>query len=202
MDPGPQRAVVPRRPGCGIALRRRAAPPLTDQARELYEAQAAAYRNTVLQAFQDVEDNFSSLRILDEETAVEAKAVAAAQRSFNVSNQRYKGGVTSYLEVLTAEDTLLSNQRTLTDLETRQFAGTVLLIRALGGGWDRRNCRRTRPGAPGLAFETWETTDPPGRGTSLSEASDRMISVPICGWGIPVRRKRPYDLGDPKFGKN
>jgi NodT family efflux transporter outer membrane factor (OMF) lipoprotein len=109
---------------------------LTDQARELYEAQAAAYRNTVLQAFQDVEDNLSSLRILDEETAVEAKAVAAAQRSFNVSNQRYKGGVTSYLEVLTAEDTLLSNQRTLTDLETRQFAGTVLLIRALGGGWD------------------------------------------------------------------
>jgi outer membrane protein TolC len=109
---------------------------LTDQARELYEAQAAAYRNTVLQAFQDVEDNLSTLRILDEETAVEAKAVAAAQRSFTVSNQRYKGGVTSYLEVLTAEDTLLSNQRTLTDLETRQFAGTVLLIRALGGGWD------------------------------------------------------------------
>jgi NodT family efflux transporter outer membrane factor (OMF) lipoprotein len=109
---------------------------LTDQARELYEAQAAAYRNTVLQAFQDVEDNLSSLRILDEETAVEAKAVSAAQRSFTVSNQRYKGGVTSYLEVLTAEDALLNNQRTLTDLETRQFAGTVLLIRALGGGWD------------------------------------------------------------------
>ena len=109
---------------------------LTDQARELYEAQAAAYRNTVLQAFEDVENNLSSLRILDEEMAVEAKAVAAAQRSFNVSNQRYKGGVTGYLEVLTTEDTLLSNQRTLTDLETRQFAATVQLIRALGGGWD------------------------------------------------------------------
>jgi NodT family efflux transporter outer membrane factor (OMF) lipoprotein len=109
---------------------------LTDQARQQYEAQAAAYRNTVIQAFQDVEDNLSSLRILDEEAAVEQNAVAAAQRSFNLSNQRYKGGATSYLEVLTAETTLLNNQRTLTDLQTRQFAASVQLIRALGGGWD------------------------------------------------------------------
>ena len=109
---------------------------LTDQARAQYEAQAAAYRNTIFQAFEDVEDNLSSLRILDEETAVEQKAVAAAQRSFDVSNNRYKGGVTGYLEVLTAEATLLSNQRTLTDLQTRQFGATVQLIRALGGGWD------------------------------------------------------------------
>ncbi|HEY1894770.1 MAG TPA: efflux transporter outer membrane subunit, partial [Terracidiphilus sp.] len=109
---------------------------LTDQARQQYEAQAAAYRNTVIQAFRDVEDNLSSLRILDQEAAVEQNAVAAAQRSFNLSNQRYKGGATSYLEVLTAETTLLSNQRTLTDLETRQFAASVQLIRSLGGGWD------------------------------------------------------------------
>ena len=109
---------------------------LTDQARQQHEAQAAAYRNTVIQAFQDVEDNLSSLRILDQEAAVEQNAVAAAQRSFNLSNQRYKGGVTSYLEVLTAEATLISDQRTLTDLQTRQFAASVQLIRALGGGWD------------------------------------------------------------------
>jgi NodT family efflux transporter outer membrane factor (OMF) lipoprotein len=109
---------------------------LTDQARQQYEAQAAAYRNTVIQAFQDVEDNLSSLRILDQESAVQQNAVAAAQRSFNLSNQRYKGGVTSYLEVLTAEATLISDQRTLTDLQTRQFAASVQLIRALGGGWD------------------------------------------------------------------
>jgi NodT family efflux transporter outer membrane factor (OMF) lipoprotein len=109
---------------------------LTDQARQQYEAQAAAYRNTVLQAFQDVEDNLSSLRVLDEELAVEQRAVESAQRSFDTSNQRYKGGVTGYLEVLTAEATLLSNQRTMTDLQTRQFGATVQLIRALGGGWD------------------------------------------------------------------
>lgn len=109
---------------------------LTDQARQQYEAQAAAYRNTVIQAFQDVEDNLSSLRIINQEAAVEQNAVAAAQRSFNLSNQRYKGGATSYLEVLTAETTLLNNQRTLTELQTRQFAASVQLIRALGGGWD------------------------------------------------------------------
>lgn len=109
---------------------------LTDQARHQYEAQAAAYRNTIFLAFQDVEDNMSQLRILNNETAVEQRAVAAAQRSLDLSNQRYKGGVTSYLEVLTAETTLITNQRTLTDLQSRQFAASVQLIRALGGGWD------------------------------------------------------------------
>jgi NodT family efflux transporter outer membrane factor (OMF) lipoprotein len=109
---------------------------LTDQARHQYEAQAAAYRNTIFVAFQDVEDNLSQLRILNEETGVEQRAVASAQHSFDLSNQRYKAGATSYLEVLTAETALLSNQRTLTDLQARQFAASVQLIRALGGGWD------------------------------------------------------------------
>ena len=63
-------------------------------------------------------------------------AVASAQHSFDLSNQRYKGGVTSYLEVLTAEATLLQNQRTAIDLQTRQFVSSVGLVRSLGGGWD------------------------------------------------------------------
>lgn len=109
---------------------------LTDQARHQYEAQADAYRGAVFQAFQDVEDSLSTLRILNEETAVEHRAVDAAQHSLDLSNQRYKGGVTAYLEVITAETTLLNNQRTLTDLQTRQFAASVQLIRSLGGGWD------------------------------------------------------------------
>jgi len=109
---------------------------LTDQARHLYEAQAAAYKNTVLQAFNDVEDQLSGLRILEAESAVEQRAVASAQRSRDLSRQRYKGGVTSYLEVLTAETALLQNQRTAIDLQTRQFAASVGLVRALGGGWD------------------------------------------------------------------
>ncbi len=109
---------------------------LTDQARHQYEAQAAAYRNTIFQAFNDVEDQLSGLRILEQESAVEERAVDAAQHSFDLSNQRYKGGVTSYLEVLTAEATLLQNQRTAIDLRTRQFESSVGLVRALGGGWD------------------------------------------------------------------
>jgi outer membrane protein TolC len=67
---------------------------------------------------------------------VEQRAVASAQNSLDLSNQRYKGGVTSYLEVLTAETTLIGNQRTAIDLETRQFVASVGLVRSLGGGWD------------------------------------------------------------------
>jgi NodT family efflux transporter outer membrane factor (OMF) lipoprotein len=109
---------------------------ITEQARHLYEADAATYRATVLGAFNEVEDRLSDLRVLDEETTTERRAVDAAQHSLDLSNQRYKGGATSYLEVLVAESTLLTNQRTLTDLKTREFAASVGLIRALGGGWD------------------------------------------------------------------
>lgn len=109
---------------------------LTEEARHSYLAQADTYRNTVFQAFNDVEDQLSTLQILEQEAGVEGRAVAAAQSSFNISNQRYKGGVTSYLEVLTAEAALLQNQRTAIDIETRRFAASVGLVRALGGGWD------------------------------------------------------------------
>ncbi len=109
---------------------------LTDEARHNYEAQAAGYRNTVFLAFNDVEDQLSGLRILEKESEAEQRAVASAQNSFDLSNQRYKGGVTGYLEVLTAEATLLDNQRTALDLETRQFVASVGLVRSLGGGWD------------------------------------------------------------------
>ncbi len=109
---------------------------ITDQARHTYEAQAAAYRNTVFQAFNDVEDQLSGLRILEQESTVEQRAGASAQNSLDLSNHRYKGGVTSYLEVLTAETTLISNQRTAIDIQSRQFVSSVGLVRSLGGSWD------------------------------------------------------------------
>jgi NodT family efflux transporter outer membrane factor (OMF) lipoprotein len=109
---------------------------ITDQARHNYEAQASTYRATVLSAFNEVEDRLSDLRVLGDEATTEQRAVTAAQHSLDLSNQRYKGGATNYLEVLVAENTLLTNQRTSTDLVTRQFASSVGLIRALGGGWD------------------------------------------------------------------
>lgn len=109
---------------------------ITDQARHNYEAQASTYRASVLGAFNEVEDRLSDLRVLNEESTAEQRAVAAAQHSLDLSNQRYKGGATSYLEVLIADSTLLTNQRTSTDLVTRQFVASVGLVRALGGGWD------------------------------------------------------------------
>ena len=109
---------------------------LTDQAKHAYEAQASGYKGVIFLAFEDVEDQLSGLRILEQESAAEKKAVASAQNSYDISNRRYKGGVTSYLEVLTAEATLIQNQRTDIDLQTRQFVDSVALIRSLGGGWD------------------------------------------------------------------
>jgi len=109
---------------------------LTDQAKHQYEAQVAAYKSAVFLAFNDVEDQLSGLRILEQESSAEQKAVDSAQHSYDISNQRYKGGVTSYLEVLTAEATLIQNQQAAINLETRQFVDSVGLVRSLGGGWD------------------------------------------------------------------
>ena len=115
------------------AGRRRA---VTDAARHNFESQSATYKATVLAAFNEVEDRLSDLRILSQESEAERQAVAAAQHSLDLANQRYKGGVTGYLEVLTSESALLQNQRTANDLETRRFLASVGLVRALGGGWD------------------------------------------------------------------
>ncbi len=112
---------------------------LTAQARHDYEAEVANYRSSIFHAFNDVEDQMSTLRILGDEAVAADKAVAAAQHAYDISVARYKGGVTSYLEVLTAESVLLSNQRNAIDVETRRYAASVSLIRALGGGWDSSN---------------------------------------------------------------
>ncbi|MBB6146880.1 NodT family efflux transporter outer membrane factor (OMF) lipoprotein [Silvibacterium bohemicum] len=109
---------------------------ITDQAREAYEGQTANYRQSVLNAFQEVEDNLAALRILQDESVTQAAAVNSARRSLQISTNRYKGGVTTYLEVLTAQTTQLADERTQADITTRQFAASVQLIKALGGGWD------------------------------------------------------------------
>jgi NodT family efflux transporter outer membrane factor (OMF) lipoprotein len=109
---------------------------LTEEARDAYEQNVANYRQTVLQAFQEVEDNLSGLRILNTESVAQQRAVDSAQRSLLISTNRYKGGVTTYLEVITAQTTQLSNERTAADITTREFAASVQLVKALGGGWD------------------------------------------------------------------
>jgi NodT family efflux transporter outer membrane factor (OMF) lipoprotein len=109
---------------------------ITDQSREAFEMQAANYRQSILNAFQEVEDNLAALRILQDESVTQTRAVDAARRSLRISTNRYKGGVTTYLEVLTAQTTQLTDERTQADITTRQFAASVQLIEALGGGWD------------------------------------------------------------------
>jgi NodT family efflux transporter outer membrane factor (OMF) lipoprotein len=109
---------------------------VTQQSRDLYEATAADYRQSVLTSFQEVEDSLAAVRILNEESRSETSAVAYAERSLNIANNRYKGGVTGYLEVLTAQTAQLNNQRSAADISTRQFVASVRLVRAIGGGWD------------------------------------------------------------------
>ncbi|MCL6464724.1 MAG: efflux transporter outer membrane subunit [Acidobacterium ailaaui] len=109
---------------------------LTEEARANYEVTVANYRQSVLNAFQEVEDNLAALRILNQEAATQAAAVQAAQRSLELSTRRYKQGLVDYLEVITAQAALLANQRTQADITTRQFAASAQLIKALGGGWN------------------------------------------------------------------
>ena len=113
--------------------RRRAA---SEQAVAAYDQTVANYRQTVLTGFQQVEDNVAALRILENETQVQDKAVTAAQKYLELANTRYKGGVTSYLEVTTAESAALSDEVTSVNILGRRMVNAVLLVQALGGGWD------------------------------------------------------------------
>jgi NodT family efflux transporter outer membrane factor (OMF) lipoprotein len=109
---------------------------LTEQARAAYDATVALYRQTVLTAFQGVEDTLSTLRILEEEAAQQAKAVQAAEAALLLAINRYKGGITTYLEVVVVQSATLTAERTAIDLLTRRMVATVQLIRALGGLWE------------------------------------------------------------------
>jgi hypothetical protein len=107
----------------------------TDEARAVYDASVAAYRQTVLTAFKEVEDNLAALRILAEEARVQDEAVAAARQTLAVVTNQYRAGTVSYLEVAVAQAVALANERTAVDLRGRRMVATALLIKALGGGW-------------------------------------------------------------------
>jgi NodT family efflux transporter outer membrane factor (OMF) lipoprotein len=116
--------------------RRRA---LSEQARAAYDESEANYRQTVLTALQEVEDNLATLRILNDEAKAQEAAVAAAAHSLELSTNRYKGGVVSYLEVTTAQSTALADERAAVDILRRRMTASVSLIKALGGGWNSAN---------------------------------------------------------------
>jgi NodT family efflux transporter outer membrane factor (OMF) lipoprotein len=101
-----------------------------------YDAAVATYRQTALTAFQEVEDNVAALRILENETQQQRRALASSQESLQLFTNRYKGGVDTYLQVITAQTIELANERNDIDIRRRRLEASVLLIKALGGGWD------------------------------------------------------------------
>jgi NodT family efflux transporter outer membrane factor (OMF) lipoprotein len=108
----------------------------SDRARANYDASVAAYRQTTLQAFQQVEDNLAALRLLNTEKEQQHRATAASLKSLNTFQARYEGGLELYLDVVVSQTAALSNQRNDIELMRRQLDASVLLIKALGGGWD------------------------------------------------------------------
>ncbi len=115
--------------------RRRAA---SGQARAQYDATVAAYRQTTLTAFQQVEDNLSALHNLEVEAHQQQDATASAQQSLDLFNTRYQEGVDNYLQVITWQTALLANERNEIEIARRRYQASVLLVKALGGGWNAR----------------------------------------------------------------
>jgi NodT family efflux transporter outer membrane factor (OMF) lipoprotein len=108
----------------------------TAAARAAYDATVASYRQTVLGAFQQVEDNLAALRILEGEAQVQAGAVQAARQSVTVALNQYKAGTVNYLSVIVLQAASLNNEVTALSIQGRRMAAAVNLIQALGGGWD------------------------------------------------------------------
>jgi NodT family efflux transporter outer membrane factor (OMF) lipoprotein len=101
-----------------------------------YDATVANYRGTVLQAFREVQDSLTGLTVLDQAFQSQQQAVDASRRNLDIATNRYKGGLVSYLDVVTAQQTLLTNEQELAILQGQKLVTSVLLVKALGGGWD------------------------------------------------------------------
>ena len=106
-----------------------------ERAKAVYEENLAQYQSRVLVAFQEVESALAGLRILAEQSEPQARALAGAQKTSQISNSRYKAGLVTYLEVVDSERSVLSNQRLATQLAGQRMLTSVALIKALGGGW-------------------------------------------------------------------
>jgi len=113
----------------------------TERAKAAYSEQVAAYRNTVLTAYQEVEDNLAALRQLEKEASTEAQAVEASGIALAKSQDRYVEGLVTYLEVATTETTALQAQLSRINIQTRRLDASVMLIKALGGGWNDGSVR-------------------------------------------------------------
>jgi multidrug efflux system outer membrane protein len=123
-----------------------------DQAWAVYRQSLAQYQKTVLVAYQEVEDQLAALRILAEEAQSTSDAVADAQQAKAIALNRYRSGLVSYLDVVYAQTALLANQRTATQIGGQRMVATVVLIKALCGGWlgvPAPTGANPNPGTPG-----------------------------------------------------
>jgi len=125
-----------------------------DFAQSAYGASVAGYRQTVLTAFQEVEDSLSGLRVLSQAAETQQLSVDAAQRALQIANDRYTGGLVTYLDVINAQQTLLDSQRLATQILGQRLVTSVNLVKALGGGWDASSLQAIQVKAtPGQALQ-------------------------------------------------
>jgi len=112
---------------------------VSEQAKATYDGQVAQYRQTVLTAFQQVEDNLAALRLLAEEAQLLDEAVKGARQSVELTTNQYKAGIVSYINVIAAQTIALNNESNAVNVLGRRYAASVMLVQALGGGWDARS---------------------------------------------------------------
>jgi len=134
----------------------------TDAARAAYDQNVATYRQTVLTAFQDVEDNLASLRILEKEIVVQQQAVESAQQALAIINNQYKAGTVAFINVLTAQTTAFTAQQKLASIAAQRMVSSVGLVKALGGGWDAGQMDRETGGVEAPVAVSAEKRAPGG----------------------------------------
>lgn len=133
-----------------------------DIARSNYNAKVAAYRQTALTAFQEVEDNLAALRILETEAQQQHVATDSAEQSLGLFQTRYEGGIDTYLQVITWQTSALENERNDIDIMRRRLEASVLLVKALGAGWNasklpQLSALRKREKRTSQGFSNWVT---------------------------------------------
>jgi NodT family efflux transporter outer membrane factor (OMF) lipoprotein len=131
-----------------------------EQAQATYDAAVATYRQSVLTAFQNVEDNLSALRVLEDEAKQQAAAVTAAERSLELAINQYQGGITAYLQVITAQAIALSNEQTAVQLLTRRMVACVSLVQAIGGDFNVSGLPTPQEVAPWKGLKKFEQKIP------------------------------------------
>jgi NodT family efflux transporter outer membrane factor (OMF) lipoprotein len=185
----------------------------TDETRATYDANVASYRQTVLTGFQEVEDNLATLRILEAEGHMQDEAVKAAQESVTLTTNQYKAGTVNYLNVVTVQATALTNESTAVNILGRRMTASVLLIKALGGGWSvlRPTHGRSGDGAGEARREQAVTrtaaSAPSKRAGGLPMSRHRIVLATLAAVSLAVRAlaapedERTYDLPDEAASK-